>query len=117
MPRNTTRLRSRVRTHSTPASTYDSVGNVTAIGGDTYSYDANNRLTGATIKGPDGSQSFTRNYTYDVFGNLLSKSGSGLNVTIGVDAATNHLNATGTTFDDAGNVTTLLPPGSASTYH
>ena len=40
--------------------TYDALGNIVAIGGDTYGYDANNRLTGATIKGPDGTQTFSR---------------------------------------------------------
>jgi len=66
----------------------------------TYSYDANNRLIGATIKGPAGTQTFSRNHTYDIFGNLNAKNGDGgLNTTIGVNTVTNHLNAAGTTCD------------------
>ena len=41
----------------------DALGNIVAIGGDTYGYDANNRLAGATIKGPDGTQTFNRTFT------------------------------------------------------
>jgi len=95
---------------------YDALGNVINIGTDAYTYDATGRIAGATIKGPEGSQSFSRSYSYDVYGNLLSKTGGGLDVSIGVDPATNHLNAAGTMYDALGDITTLRPPGSPSTY-
>jgi YD repeat-containing protein len=43
--------------------TYDSSGNITAIGADTYVYDAENRLITSVTRG------VTETYTYDAFGN------------------------------------------------
>jgi YD repeat-containing protein len=43
--------------------TYDSSGNITAIGADTYVYDAENRLATSVTR------SVTETYTYDAFGN------------------------------------------------
>ncbi len=56
---------------------YDAVGNITAISGDTtesYTYDSQNQMTKAVLNGT------TYNYSYDAAGNILSKtktSGSG----------------------------------------
>jgi YD repeat-containing protein len=50
--------------------TYDSSGNITAIGADTYVYDVENRLTTSVTRG------VTETYTYDAFGNRKSATGA-----------------------------------------
>jgi YD repeat-containing protein len=52
------------------AYTYDSSGNITAIGADTYVYDAENRLTTSVTRG------VTESYTYDAFGNRKTATGA-----------------------------------------
>src|SRR5436305_4825665 len=96
---------------------YDAAGNIIAIGTEAYSYDVDGRLTIATVKSPDGTQMVTRTYGYDAYGNLISRGIPGTTTSIGVDPATNHLNAAGTSYDGAGSVTTLHPPASGTTYH
>jgi RHS repeat-associated protein len=49
---------------------YDSSGNITAVGADTYLYDAENRLTTSVTRGA------TETYTYDAFGNRKSATGA-----------------------------------------
>jgi len=79
---------------------YDCAGNITAIGNDTYSYDAVNRLTSASIEDLGGqNRAFT--YTYDRFGNMIGMNAN----SIGVHTASNRLNQTGYAYDDYGNVT------------
>jgi RHS repeat-associated protein len=79
--------------------TYDGSGNVTAIGGDSFVYDAVGRLKQATVNGK------TESYTYDAFGNLLQKGLAGGGTTnVPVDSASNRLSGQG--YDAAGNVTT-----------
>jgi RHS repeat-associated protein len=77
---------------------YDPAGNVTAMGADGFTYDAMSRLTTASLAGA-GSQS----YTYDVYGNMLSKAGVGF----GVNAATNRAGFP-YTYDGRGNVVGTL---------
>jgi RHS repeat-associated protein len=55
---------------------YDGVGNIMAIGTDSYAYDTRSRLTSASLSGV-GSQAFT----YDRYGNLLTKTGTPGNAT------------------------------------
>ncbi len=81
---------------------YDGAGNISALGGDGFSYDGVSRLTGAAVG--DYSQTFT----YDVFGNMTSYATTHpttgtQTVTIGIDSSTNRLTAA--SYDGAGNVT------------
>ncbi|HXH93130.1 MAG TPA: RHS repeat-associated core domain-containing protein [Thermoanaerobaculia bacterium] len=92
--------------------TYDGSGNITAIGADTFLYDAEGRVVTAVIRGVTGT------YTYDAFGNR--KTGTGETNCYGqtvcatpltLDSTTNRLLTTtnGTTtnvgYDAAGNIT------------
>ena len=81
--------------------TYDGAGNVTAIGADTFTYDAFHRLTHADLTSVGQSQ----NYTYDRFGNITRVTTNGSASTVGVSSATNRLAALGTLYDAAGNLT------------
>jgi YD repeat-containing protein len=76
--------------------TYDSSGNITAIGADTYLYDVEGRLKESVTRG------VTETYTYDAFGNRTSAIGATncLGQTtcasiVTVDPATNRLTNSG----------------------
>ena len=73
---------------------YDPAGNITAMGADTFAYDATSRLTNASLVGA-GSQA----YTYDLYGNMLTKGG----VSFGVNSATNRAGFP-YSYDGRGNV-------------
>ena len=93
-------------TWSSGAYAYDSAGNITAIGTDTYSYDHLLRLNQAHVSGN------AETYTYDAFGNLISKTttpavGSPLTVDRATDLATNRISAE--SYDAAGNDTGVAP--------
>jgi RHS repeat-associated protein len=101
--------------------TYDGSGNITAIGSDTFLYDAEGRLKTAVIRAVTGS------YTYDAFGNRKTATGetncSGQTVCatpLTLDSTTNRLltttNGTTTTvgYDAAGNITSAS--GGSYTY-
>jgi RHS repeat-associated protein len=86
--------------------TYDSSGNITAIGADTYLYDAQGRLKESVTRG------VTETYTYDAFGNRKSAIGATnclgqttCATTVTVDSATNRLTNSGVSYDAAGNMT------------
>lgn len=80
---------------STGLYAYDGSGNITSIGPDLFTYDANSRLLSAAY--PSGTQ----NYGFDRWGNLTQKAGT----SIPVDPATNRL--TGAAYDSRGNLTVL----------
>ncbi len=73
---------------------YDGAGNIVAMGPDSFGYDARSRLTSAALSGL-GSQGFS----YDRYGNLLSKGG----VSYSVSASTNRI--TTASYDARGNLT------------
>lgn len=56
--------------------TYDDAGRLHTDGEDIYDYDPLNRLTQAVVRRSDGS-SLTQMFTYDPFGNVLTKANSG----------------------------------------
>jgi RHS repeat-associated protein len=99
--------------------TYDGSGNITAIGSDTFLYDAEGRLKTAVIRTVTGS------YTYDAFGNRTTAKGEtncyGQTVCatpLTVSSTTNHLltttansSTTDVGYDAAGNIT-LVSGGS-----
>ncbi|MEA2238177.1 MAG: hypothetical protein QOC81_2901 [Thermoanaerobaculia bacterium] len=102
---------------------YDGSGNITAIGTDTFVYDAEGRLVTAVVRGVTGS------YTYDAFGNRKTATGEtncyGQTVCatpLTVEPSTNRLmtttNSSGTTanvaYDAAGNITAAT--GGSYTY-
>lgn len=80
--------------------TYDGSGNITAMGQDVFVYDGASRVTGSQ----QYWQSAGQQYSYDVFGNLLTRSGVGWPTSFPVDSQTNRL--TTATYDGAGNVLT-----------
>ncbi len=99
--------------------TYDSSGNITAIGTDTYLYDTENRLTTSVTRG------VTETYTYDAFGNRKTATGATncLGQTtcaqpVAVDAPTNRLqmiNGNTVQYDAAGSITDIA--GTPSTHY
>lgn len=97
-----------IQAWGTPIETfaYDSSGNVTRFGPETYLYDLTGRLTSGTLG--DGSQQI---YDYDPFGNLTGIStgnaagGTATILPLFPDPATNHLGGA-SSYDAAGNLTT-----------
>ena len=76
---------------STGTYAYDGAGNITAMGGESYTYDKVSRLVSSTRNGEES-------YTFDAFGNLIAMNGL-LRTT---DPATNRL--TEATYDRRGNL-------------
>jgi RHS repeat-associated protein len=94
---------------------YDASGNITAIGLQSFAYDTRGRLVDATLVRPDQPGSEHETFAYDAFGNMTSRTGaSAYSVVTPASLATNHL--VGATYDGAGNVTLLTPPGQAFQY-
>ena len=71
-----------------------------------YLYDSLNRLIQASATG-DAQGSWSQQFTYDGFGNLIQKVGSNApnNLTINVDPTTNRLTGNGAVYDANGNLT------------
>jgi len=98
---------------------YDSSGNITAIGSDTYFYDLEGRLKVSLTRGVE------EDYTYDAFGNRKTATGAtnclgqttcAQPVTLDTPTTTNRLltiNGGAVTYDPAGNVTKVTGVGSA----
>lgn len=93
---------------------YDGAGNVVTIGNQPFLYDMTGRLTFATITRPDQPGSQTQQYTYDVYGNMTTRTTNSVQTVLATDSATNHLY--GPTYDTAGNITQWQPPGAAHSY-
>jgi RHS repeat-associated protein len=83
-----------LRPFDTQSYAYDGAGNIKTIGADTFAYDNRSRLTNATYSGLSSQV-----YSYDRYGNLLSKGPTNYSVS----AFTNRL--TSATYDSRGNVT------------
>ena len=83
-----------------------SINDVTSGEAITYLYDSLNRLTQASgAHDPQGS--WSQQFTYDGFGNLIQKNGNNApnNLTINVDPTTNRLTGNGAVYDANGNLT------------
>jgi len=96
---------------------YDGAGNIIGIGTQSFTYDVRGRLVGATMTRSDqpGSQQFT--YSYDVMGNMVSRTAvTSTAIPTPTSAATNHLTGNGAAYDAAGNLTSIQPPGQPFTY-
>jgi RHS repeat-associated protein len=94
---------------------YDGSGNIKAIGGKTFAYDAGSRIVSATVP-TAGAQPYQA-FSYDDFGNLVSifrgaDSTHGTYVNYTADPATNRLQ--GATYDDSGSL--LAYQGSTYTW-
>jgi RHS repeat-associated protein len=93
---------------------YDGMGNIRAIGSDTYIYDTVGRLVSGTAEVQRGGTS-RQEYAYDLFGNRTSATriaGSvdclgGCEQSPGIDPATNHIIDHGAQYDDAGNLISI----------
>ncbi len=83
---------------------YDGAGNIRAVGPDTFAYDIRSRLIGANIR-DDGGTNHPEAFTYDRYGNILSRAADGANITFSIDPVTNRL-VTGaqTQYDLRGNL-------------
>jgi RHS repeat-associated protein len=107
------------RTDSSPPTwssgtySYDSSGNITGIGSNTYVYDHLSRLTSSMVSGN------SETYTYDPFGNLTYKITTVLQhpplpIDLATSLATNRLS--GESYDTAGNDKGLLNAPQANFY-
>jgi RHS repeat-associated protein len=81
---------------------YDGAGNVKSIGADLYKYDKVSRLVDSSLVASAGGR--TQGYTFDLYGNLTSKTTDGVAITFPISQATNRL-TTGSSYDAAGNQT------------
>ncbi|HKI00774.1 MAG TPA: RHS repeat-associated core domain-containing protein [Thermoanaerobaculia bacterium] len=95
-------------TWSSGAYAYDGAGNVKTIGASAFTYDKVSRLVSASLfDGPTGGGTAKQqSYTFDAHGNLTTITTAGTTVrNIPASAGTNRLNAPGTAYDGAGNLT------------
>jgi RHS repeat-associated protein len=91
---------------------YDGMGNIRAIGNDTYIYDTAGRLVSGTADVQRTGVMSRQDYGYDAFGNRISASrapGSvdclgGCEQSLTIDPATNHITSNGAVYDAAGNL-------------
>jgi RHS repeat-associated protein len=95
---------------------YDTAGNVKAIGGKSFAYDADSRVVAATVPAA-GAQPY-EGFAYDAYGNLISVArganpGSATTVFFSADPDTNRL--TGAKYDDSGEVT-MFPLAQGTHY-
>jgi RHS repeat-associated protein len=90
---------------------YDAVGNITAIGSDSYFYDTAGRLVHGTADGTANVQE----YTYDSFGNRLTVSTAGRScvgtgtcgASFTIDGNNNKITTGGASYGTAGNMEAL----------
>jgi RHS repeat-associated protein len=103
---------------------YDAMGNIRAIGADTYVYDTAGRLVSGTADVQRTGIMSRQDYAYDAFGNRLSASrttGSvdclgGCELSPPIDTPTNHITvSSGAQYDDAGNLK-FIPGTPSATY-
>jgi len=87
----------------TGAYTYDGVGNIKAMGPDAFGYDNLSRLTSASLSGAG-----TQNYTYDPYGNLLTKGGT--TFCTGT-CPNNRVAGLSALYDERGNLTSFSSEG------
>jgi RHS repeat-associated protein len=85
---------------------YDGAGNIKAIGGKSFAYDANSRIASATV--PAALTLPYQAYSYDIFGNLATLSrgttpADASYISFDVDPATNRL--LGASYDPSGHLT------------
>ena len=94
---------------------YDGMGNIRAIGNDTYIYDTSGRLVSGTADVQRTGVMSRQNFSYDAFGNRTSASrvpGSvdclgGCEQSLTIDPATNHIMSNGAVYDAAGNLISI----------
>ena len=105
---------------------YDAMGNIRAIGADTYVYDTAGRLVSGTAGVQQTPAIVSRqDYAYDAFGNRTAASriaGSvncpgGCELSPAIDPVTNHTTGSGAQYDAAGNLVFIQgPPDASYTY-
>src|SRR5205823_3165689 len=103
--------------------TYDGMGNIRAIGSDTYIYDTVGRLVSGTAEKQRGGIS-EQDYGYDTFGNRTSASratGSvdcpgGCEQSPTIDPLTNHITGNSAAYDDAGNLKSITNTVGSTAY-
>jgi RHS repeat-associated protein len=94
---------------------YDGMGNIRAIGADTYIYDTAGRLVSGTADMQRTGILSRQDYSYDAFGNRTSASritGSvdclgGCEQSPAIDPVTNHITGNGAVYDAAGNLISI----------
>jgi RHS repeat-associated protein len=104
---------------------YDAMGNIRAIGADTYVYDTAGRLVSGTADVQRTGVMSRQDYSYDAFGNRTAASriaGSvncpgGCELSPAIDPLTNHITGSGAQYDAAGNLIFIQdPPDATYTY-
>ena len=101
---------------------YDGMGNIRAIGTDTYIYDTAGRLVSGTADVQRTGVLSRQDYSYDAFGNRTGASriaGSvdcpgGCELSPVIDPATNHITSNGAQYDAAGNLIFIQGPNNAT---
>jgi RHS repeat-associated protein len=103
---------------------YDAMGNIRAIGADTYIYDTAGRLLSGTADVQHTGLVSQQDYTYDAFGNRTAASrtagsvgclgGCELSPTIDQNTTTNHITGSGAQYDAAGNLIFIQDTNNAS---
>jgi RHS repeat-associated protein len=101
---------------------YDAMGNIRAIGADTYIYDTAGRLVSGTADVNRTGILSRQDYSYDAFGNRTGASriaGSvdclgGCELSPAIDPATNHITSNGTQYDAAGNLIFIQGPNNTT---
>jgi RHS repeat-associated protein len=101
---------------------YDGMGNIRAIGADTYVYDTAGRLVSGTADVNRTGILSRQDYTYDAFGNRTGASrvaGSvncpgGCELSPTIDPVTNHITSNGAQYDAAGNLIFIQGPNDAA---
>jgi RHS repeat-associated protein len=94
------------------AYSYDAMGNIRAIGADTYVYDTAGRLVSGTADVQRAGLMSRQDYSYDAFGNRTGASritGSvscpgGCELSAAIDPLTNHIIGFGAQYDEAGSL-------------
>jgi RHS repeat-associated protein len=102
---------------------YDGMGNIRAIGSDTYIYDTTGRLVSGTAENQRGGTS-RQDYGYDTFGNRTSASripGSvdclgGCEQSPTIDPTTNHITGNSAVYDAAGNLISIVNTVNSTPY-
>src|SRR3954462_7377994 len=103
---------------------YDGMGNIRAIGNDTYIYDTAGRLVSGTADVQRTGVMSRQDYGYDAFGNRTSASralGSvdclgGCEQPLTIDPATNHITSNGAVYDEAGNLKSITNTVNGTTF-
>jgi hypothetical protein len=93
---------------------YDGAGNVHRIGTQDFRYDRLSRMVSGEVL--TGAVTHTQTASFDVYGNLIQLVNDGSAQSIPVNAATNRITLSGSSYDEGGNLTRLAAGGEVFAY-